>query len=61
MTNPRAMEHTEAFAELGRIRFDETDLPTALAKVAELAERTIAGADEVSVTLVGAGGAHTAA
>jgi GAF domain-containing protein len=55
------MEHTEAFAELGRIRFSETDLATALAKVAELAKQTIPGADDVSVTLVGAGGAHTAA
>jgi GAF domain-containing protein len=61
MTNPEAMEPTDAFAELGRIRFSETDLPTALAKVADLAKQTIPGADDVSVTLVGAGGAHTAA
>jgi GAF domain-containing protein len=55
------MTSTDAFAELGRINFRETDLATALAKVADLAKRTISGADEVSITLVGAGGAHTAA
>jgi GAF domain-containing protein len=61
MTNPQAMDTTDAFAELGRIRFSETDLTTVLATVADLARQTIAGADDVSVTLVGAGGAHTAA
>jgi GAF domain-containing protein len=61
MTDPQAMTSTDAFAELGRINFNETDLATALAKVADLAKRTISGADEVSITLVGAGGAHTAA
>jgi hypothetical protein len=57
MTNPRTVEHTEAFAELGRTRFSETDLPTALANVAE---PTVPGADDVLVTLVGAGSTHTA-
>jgi len=61
MTDPQAMTSTDAFAELGRINFSETGLGTALAKVADLAKRTISGADEVSITLVGAGGAHTAA
>ncbi len=61
MTNPRTMRPTEAFAELGRIRYDETDFATVTAKLAELAKRTIPGADDVSITLVGAGGAHTAA
>jgi GAF domain-containing protein len=55
------MRPTEAFAELGRIRYDETDFATVTAKLAELAKRTIPGADDVSITLVGAGGAHTAA
>src|SRR3954451_12791795 len=61
MTDPPAIKSTDAFAELGRINFSETDLATALAKVANVAKRTISGADEVSITLVGAGGAHTAA
>ncbi len=61
MTISRAVETTDAFVELGRIRFSETDLPTALAKVADLARCTIPGADDVSVTLVAAEGVHTAA
>ncbi|AGZ41181.1 GAF and ANTAR domain-containing protein [Actinoplanes friuliensis] len=61
MTHPQAIKPTDAFAELGRIDFSETDLATALAKVADLARRTVPGADEVSITLVGPGGAHTAA
>jgi GAF domain-containing protein len=61
MTDAQAMRPTDAFAELGRIRFSETDVATVLAKLADLAQRTIPGADEVSITLVGAGGAHTAA
>ncbi len=61
MTNPQAMRPTDAFAELGRIRFSETDFAAALATVADLARRTLPGADDVSVTLLGAGGAHTAA
>jgi GAF domain-containing protein len=55
------MKSTDAFAELGRIRFSEIDLPAALTAVADLAKQSIPGADDVSVTLVGAGGAHTAA
>ncbi|MBQ0991049.1 GAF and ANTAR domain-containing protein [Micromonospora sp. H61] len=50
-----------AFAELGRIKFTETDFSGVLSRVAGLATRTVPGADQVSVTLVGAGGAHTAA
>jgi GAF domain-containing protein len=61
MTDPQAMTSADAFADLGRINFSETDLATALARVADLAKRTISGADDVSITLVGAGGAHTAA
>jgi GAF domain-containing protein len=61
MTDQQATKPTEAFAELGRIDFRETDLATALTKVAELARRSVPGADDVSVTLVGPGGAHTAA
>src|SRR3954471_7947276 len=61
MTDPQNLRPTDAFDELGRIRFDETSFTEVLAKVAQLAKRTIHGADEVSVTLLGAGGAHTAA
>jgi GAF domain-containing protein len=61
MTHTQCMRSTDAFAELGRIKFIETDLDVVLAKVADLAKRTIPGADEVSVSLVGAGGGHTAA
>jgi GAF domain-containing protein len=61
MTDPQHMKPTDAFAELGRIDFRETEVGTVLAKVADLAKRTISGADEVSITLVGAAGAHTAA
>jgi GAF domain-containing protein len=61
MRDPHAMKPTDAFAELGRIKFRERDLATVLATVADLGRRAIPGADEVSITLVGAGGAHTAA
>jgi GAF domain-containing protein len=52
---------TEAFSELGRIKLSDTDLNGVLTKIAELARRTIPGAEDVSVTLVRASGAHTAA
>ncbi len=61
MTKPQATRPTEAFAELGRIDFRETDVATALTKVADLARRSVPGADDVSITLLGPGGAHTAA
>jgi GAF domain-containing protein len=46
---------------LGRVRFHETTFSGLLTRITELAIRAIPGADEASVTLVGAGGAHTAA
>jgi GAF domain-containing protein len=55
------MQPAEAFAQLGRIRFAETDLDGILAQVAGLAKRSIPGAEEVSVTLLRGRGAHTAA
>jgi GAF domain-containing protein len=61
MTDPQTIRPTDAFAELGRIDFSRTDLATALTKVADLARRSVPGADDVSITLVGPGGAHTAA
>jgi GAF domain-containing protein len=50
-----------AFTELGRIKFDETNLDGVLARVADLARKTLPGASEVSVTLVHDRRAHTAA
>jgi hypothetical protein len=43
MTDPQAMKPTDAFAELGRVRFSETDFATVLAKMADIAKRTIPG------------------
>jgi GAF domain-containing protein len=61
MTDQHPLEPTEAFAELGRIRLADTDIDDALQQVAGLAKRAIPGAAEVSVTLLRAGMAHTAA
>lgn len=61
MTDVAALQPTDAFDELGRIKFSATDFPTVLAKIAELAKRTIPGADDVSITLADSDGAHTAA
>jgi transcriptional regulator with GAF, ATPase, and Fis domain len=61
MTDSQPMDPTDAFAELGRIKLSETDIDGVLAKIAELAKRTIPGTDEVSVTLIRSGKAFTAA
>jgi GAF domain-containing protein len=55
------LKPTEAFAEIGRMPFGEISLGDSLARIAELARQTIPDAAEVSVTLSGPGGAHTAA
>jgi GAF domain-containing protein len=55
------VDPAEAFAELGRIRLADTDLPGVLTRIAELAKAVIPGATEVSVTLVRSSEAHTAA
>jgi GAF domain-containing protein len=49
-----------AFAELGRIKLGETDLAGVLDRVADLAQKTLPGASEVSVTLIRDKGACTA-
>ncbi len=61
MTDSQPMEPADAFGRLGRIKLDETDLKGVLDQVADLAKRTLPGADEVSVTLVGDKSASTAA
>ena len=61
MTEHTAVDPIHAFAELGQIKFSETSLSDTLAHVSGVAKRTIPGADEVSVSLVEARGASTAA
>lgn len=46
------MDPADAFAELGRIRLDQTTLDDMLRRVADLANRSIPGTRDVSVTLV---------
>jgi GAF domain-containing protein len=60
VADTRPILAADAFAELGRIKFTETTFGGLLTRVTDLATCTIPGADEASVTLVGAGGAHTA-
>jgi GAF domain-containing protein len=57
----RPVPAVDAFAELGRVKFNETTFSGLLTRITGLATRAVPGADEASVTLVGAGGAHTAA
>lgn len=61
MTLPEPLDPTVAFTELGRIKLGETSLDEVLARVADLAKRTLPGATETSVTLVRGSNAHTAA
>ncbi|MET8547256.1 GAF and ANTAR domain-containing protein [Micromonospora zamorensis] len=51
MTQP-TMEPADALAELGRVRLDEVSLDDMLGRIAELANRSIPGTREVTVTLV---------
>jgi GAF domain-containing protein len=61
MTDSPPLEPTDAFGRLGRMKLGEMDLNGVLDAVADLAKRTIPGADEVSVTLVRDENAYTAA
>ena len=61
MADQRPLDPTHAFAELGRIKLDETDLEGVLQLVVTLAKRSIAGIDQASVTLIRGKNAHTAA
>ncbi len=60
MGSKEPMDPTEAFAQLGSIKLSDTDLNGVLGTVADLARRTLPGAAEVSVTLVGSGKGRTA-
>jgi GAF domain-containing protein len=61
LTSNGPLDPAEAYAQLGTIKLAETDLAGVLATIAGLAQRTIPGAAEVSVTLIRDGKAHTAA
>ncbi|MEV6493503.1 GAF and ANTAR domain-containing protein, partial [Actinoplanes sp. NPDC051633] len=52
---------TAAFAELDRVPFTEMPLEEALTCVADVTCRSVPGASEVSVTVLGPAGAHSAA
>ncbi|WCN79389.1 GAF and ANTAR domain-containing protein [Micromonospora sp. LH3U1] len=55
------VDHVDALAELGRVRLDEISLDDMLRRIAELANRSVPGAMEVSVTLVRGRDSWTAA
>jgi GAF domain-containing protein len=55
------LEPQIAFAELGQIKLGDHDLPAVLGRVAELARQTLHGAADVSVTIIDADQATTAA
>ena len=50
--DPERLEPSDAFARLGQIMLAEESLDSVLQRVADLAMRTLPGADEVSVTLI---------
>ena len=51
---------SEAFAELGRIRLRDNDLPKVLSRVVEIAKDRFPAVEEASITLIRDGLAHTA-
>ncbi|HEX9064917.1 MAG TPA: GAF and ANTAR domain-containing protein [Streptosporangiaceae bacterium] len=55
------LEPQAAFAELGRIKLGDHDLAAVLSRVAEVARQTLPGAADVSVTILDADRAATAA
>jgi GAF domain-containing protein len=55
------LDTTDVIRELGGIALGETGLDTVMARVADLARRTVPGASDVSVTLVRDGGPRTVA
>ena len=61
MTADHPMDPIDAFNEIGLIKLSETTIDGLLKQIAELTERTVPGASEVSVTLSRGKGAYTAA
>lgn len=61
MTQEATHDPMHSFAELGRMDLASMELEAVLGRVAELAKDTLAGAAQVSVTLIAAGQASTAA
>ena len=61
MAEIQHMDPSDAFALLGRIKLSDTDIDGVMQQVADLAQQTIPGATDVSVTLLRSKGAHTAA
>ena len=61
MTGEYPMDPTDAFHEIGLIKLGENDVDGLLKRIADIAKRTIPGADEVSVTLSRGKDAYTAA
>jgi GAF domain-containing protein len=61
MVDTKPAVPSDAFVELGHIKFNETTFSCLLTRITNLATRSIPGADQVSITLAGSGGAHTEA
>ncbi|MDQ4037237.1 MAG: GAF and ANTAR domain-containing protein [Actinomycetota bacterium] len=61
MNAQAALEPMQAFAELGRIHLRDNNMSQVLGRISDLAKRTISAAEEVSVTLMHADQASTAA
>jgi GAF domain-containing protein len=61
MTDEYPLDPSRAFAEISQIKLSDTNLDGVLEQLAGLAERTIPGAAEVSITLSRGNGAYTAA
>lgn len=59
--NAIPLEPQIAFAELGQIKLGDHDLPAVLGRAAELARQTLPGTADVSVTIIDADQATTAA
>jgi GAF domain-containing protein len=60
-TTAERLQPFDAFAELARIVLAEHSLESVMARIADITQRTVPGADEVSVTVVERGDAKTVA
>jgi hypothetical protein len=61
MSSLSFLEPARAFAEIGRIPFGSVPLADALNRITHLVRRSVPDVSEVSVTMAGPDGAHTAA